>query len=375
MAIQHGSIPESMEQAFLIKSQLSQVGPVYILQLDQEGRLLGKDGSILGYFYNFIEEDGKDAWIQAWTNHTLPTYTDLYLRWDHQNERQWIEWIKEDKGWCGYASSAQEVLWRRRLMSRDLGLTGLRHDLNNRLFMLRALPELSQFSEPEDLLQDLMDDLPLTLTFFAERFSTEWLQSRLIHRIADDQEMVELSRLLFLVQQRGYPIQGAFGDQVIDPSSTTCEVLSPAFSGVLWSLCFLGAYLRPAQRQEWSSESTFAPQGEQISLQLIFRKSVKISKSFSCCGRAIPQIPLRTLTLMGAQIPWTIWGAECPAPCILSAQSTLDYSFGEPSFHAWKDFIIRWLETWITAANLLGGGVVLSKDLGIEQDGLSLYFP
>ena len=66
---------------------------------------------------------------------------------------------------------------RSQLFARISGLLGIKHDLANRLFLFKALPQLLEFSEPKELLEDIQSELPNLLDFFDHRLSEIWTES------------------------------------------------------------------------------------------------------------------------------------------------------------------------------------------------------
>jgi hypothetical protein len=68
-------------------------------------------------------------------------------------------------------STIRESIYREQLSARNTGLFGFKHDLANRLFLFQALPELLEFSEPTEILNDVVAELPTLLHFFEHRLS------------------------------------------------------------------------------------------------------------------------------------------------------------------------------------------------------------
>lgn len=68
-------------------------------------------------------------------------------------------------------SAIRESIYREQLSARNTGLFGFKHDLTNRLFLFQALPQLLGFSEPTEVLDDVIAELPTLLSFFEHRLS------------------------------------------------------------------------------------------------------------------------------------------------------------------------------------------------------------
>jgi hypothetical protein len=101
--------------------------------------------------------------------------------------------------YCIHLFSQQDIRWKRLLLSRAWCLNGLKHDLSNRLFLLAALPQLVDYSEPAELLSDLTEDLPTTLEFFTHRLDlsfTENLNLNTSFGFSKEDQKKTLSRML-----------------------------------------------------------------------------------------------------------------------------------------------------------------------------------
>lgn len=354
---------------------LKRRGAMCELQLNETGALLGERGAPIVTFERLLASTTRDSWGHALKSRSIPRYTDLSLMCTSGLERWWVEWARLDGGWVGYAQRAHETLWRRRLMSRELGLSGLHHDLNNRLFMLRALPELSQFSSADELMEDLLEELPMTLSFFTERLSAEWLQSKAIKALVDGDEVKALSQVLYRLQRSGDRVEGYVEGAPLAPSEASSP-LSPAFTGLLWSLTALCVQLRPTQQLEWSAElDPLSPAPNASPLTLSLHRPAALTPQWTAGGRLAFKGATRALTLSGGGVPWSIWLSRCPQPQLGAPSRALSYTSGEPPSEGWSTFVRRWLESWLNAADCLGGVVMDARQVGCKEGGLSLCFP
>ena len=90
----------------------------------------------------------------------------------------WISHYHEDGHILCHLKPLSHLIWQRRLLSKQLGLHGFKHDLSNRIFLLSALPQLAEFSDASELMQDLLVELPNTLQFFNQRLPAHLTESQ-----------------------------------------------------------------------------------------------------------------------------------------------------------------------------------------------------
>ena len=79
----------------------------------------------------------------------------------------------------------QSALYAERLAARSAGFTGFHHDLANRLFLFKSIPQLAGFSSPEELFEDLNGELPTLIHFLENRLNKSWIGDEPLETVSD----------------------------------------------------------------------------------------------------------------------------------------------------------------------------------------------
>lgn len=88
-------------------------------------------------------------------------------------------------------SDVSARFYQERLAARNTSLMGMRHDLANQTFLLKALPELAEFASPSELIEDLLEGVPLLLDFLDQRLGSAWTSSLQREPARSAQEVIE----------------------------------------------------------------------------------------------------------------------------------------------------------------------------------------
>ena len=180
------------------------LGGSYVGSLDAEGRLISSEGATSAQETSKETSDGKDQ-LASWV---VPVYQASVRLWlserfidapiqdpnlvssGHSVSFPVTHPITQRESWVcltllgvedhGRSFSLVEVSSRRhqeRLAARAAGLLNLRHDLANQLFLFKALPELSAFSSPEELIEDVTESASGLLKFIDIRLNSSWISA------------------------------------------------------------------------------------------------------------------------------------------------------------------------------------------------------
>jgi hypothetical protein len=313
--------------------------------------------------------------------------------------RVWALWEREEGGGGRLVCQLDtEGRWRRRLLSQRAGLRDLRHDLSGRLFLISALPDLHAHTAPEELIEDLLTDLPALTAFFEERAAPEWVSSPPTPPAptSEGEARASLRALCARVSARCPALA-----LTLAPASPSAPLLPPlsapppsegAFVGVRWALARLDSALKAARRAaEGQGPLAPRPQGSQgvgappLSLHLDsldpHAPHAPPLWDIDLCGRPRVEGALWRLTLRGGGVPWARWGALAPPPAPAVRWFAPAFMAGvEAGATLWEREAREWMEAWWVAADLLGGGLCAPRVEGGERGeegevGVALYWP
>ena len=314
--------------------------------------------------------------------------------------------------------SELEMQWKRLLLSRTWCLKGLKHDLSNRIFLLSALPQLVDYSEPKDLLDDLTEDLPSTLEFFTHRLDltfTENLNLNTSFGFSKEDQKKSLFQSLKEYGTRftwvsGIPCQ--YTDQLIQTylqSQTQIEdvYVHQQSLGIGWSLHHLALLMKNVQlnrsglhssshygTNELTEESqedlnTYAPLIQNPPLPFTLHLGISSHLSLLPADEGLshltqtqkdplnwihdalldlnrqilPQGSCVFLILGGGGIPWNNWyqawmDAESAPEHNKRSKFNSQMSLGIGQDLSWKETAYFWIESWLNAAHMLQGGII-----------------
>lgn len=120
----------------------------------------------------------NDVWEETHAQVILPLHSDTSA------QAAW-HWVKLSLGQRSDAmterplilTSVEGVLQAHLLAAKTSNFIGFQHDLANRLFLFKALPQLIEFSSPAELVADINTELPHLISFIEDRLSPEWTDS------------------------------------------------------------------------------------------------------------------------------------------------------------------------------------------------------
>lgn len=128
---------------------------------------------------------------------------------------------------------------RNQLLARTSGLLGIKHDLANRLFLFKALPQLLEFSAPKELLEDIQSELPNLLDFFDHRLSEIWTESMPLNHLRSSSEFQTAVESLLHTHQLSKYFTLQYSSDLQDIKFTRpCS-----FLGLEWSFRYLATLI------------------------------------------------------------------------------------------------------------------------------------
>ena len=246
-----------------------------------------------------------------------------------------------------------DSLYRQQLSARSTGLIGLKHDLANRLFLFKALPQLLEFSPPEELINDVVTEIPNLLSFIEARLSPTLIESLNTHELCSPTELID--QLQDRVNQ--HPSIATYFKIITDEhihtdlnsSSTPVSRRPQSLLGLEWSLSYLALLVK--------RRLIILEPGEKLNLCLSY--APKGQASFSGQGGMlcpdVPSLSLKlTLPLSVSDLSETLklWKRRTH---INTHSSDLKKRDTGPQLS-----LVAWWETWINASYMLMGNSYLS---------------
>ena len=241
-------------------------------------------------------------------------------------------------------SDVNARFYQERLAARNSGLLGFKHDLANQIFLFKALPELVEFSSPDELIEDLLVGIPPFLNFLERRLAPEWTEALLIKStIGAETICAELTQWIqhCALPQRQWQISSAGLSDLAAPSMTTL--------GVCWSLTQLAWRIR---RGEVAGTS----QNALIEVSLSAPPQLT-SPVVGDCGQLLHQSPQLELSLTvegwdltNAMDDWHSGIGWCGSS---SSAQRREATLAE--------YRAMWIGSWVSAAHLTRGVVRVTQ--------------
>ena len=335
--------------------------------------------------------------------------------------------------YCIHFISKEENRWNRLLLSRTWCLKGLKHDFSNRIFLLSALPQLVDYSEPAELLNDLTEDLPSTLEFFTNRLDLSFTENLHLHtsfgfskedqKKSLSQSLSEFCTRFKWVSNRSIQVNDDGLNTYLATRSDLDEIYVHQRSlGLGWSLHLLALLFKQTQlnRSGLAYERTHSEYCELDPDQLLYApeqiqspsdltiyldvadfslnppshrsdsssdyESIQM-KTLDLDQKLLPHVSCLFILLQGGGIPWSQWQTGWQSfkdqdHSLFDSQMSL----GIARDLSWQQQAYHWIETWINASLMLQGGVISIQQLKTlhpsldlhsfeNQDGIVLYFP
>ena len=116
----------------------------------------------------------------------------------------------------------------------------LKHDLANRLFLFKSLPQMAEFSEPQELLNDVLEELPNLVEFLETRLASRHMESMPFSWLTSEQSLFNRFKEL-----GGLPLLSALFEFEYPTEIETTQEFSPSlqgsFLGLEWSFLYLSS--------------------------------------------------------------------------------------------------------------------------------------
>ena len=361
---------------------------VITVDINEKGEMI--DGHLES---NGVDQRTERAQSDSLSEHIHPSYRDALNTWlasqvgdqDRQAKRfsqsvicpfklthtelTWFE-LRVDQGRTLLLIELTETLNRMRLSARASNLLGFHHDLANRLFFFKALPDLIEFSEPQDLLGEVTEELPRLLTFLDARLSMDCIGAVEINRVRDDRALIESIHHLFtrLSEIEEIAALFTFSQEEMRPNAT--HHLHGASMGRVhsllsleWSLKFLAQLIkRGALKRDSSSpiKLTLSP-----TERTKIRTESSAERLHGVCGALLPddiqlclRLDLRALEDVSLAQGFERWHQRAHV-----ARHRSDLSVQDPDALV---SLSAWIESWVSASFGLMGAVYIVENSSVE---------
>lgn len=344
--------------------------PYVTRRVNESGELVAHLNSSLEKFHS----EGSGLCDQL-TQHVHPSYREAMAVWlkettetlgfTHHHTRQsvscpfilkskeviWFE-VRFDQADSLTLIEMSDILFRIRLSARMSGFIGFKHDLANRLFLLKALPGLIGFSDPRELLDDVNQELPRLSAFLDDRLSPQWVDgvdleyhvshAELYGAISDDL-FHRLKAMPTVTAAFAFELEAGLADTLTQQRMRNCSLL-----GVEWSITYLaklikrGVFVRDPSKPLKLSLSSHIP--------------TQVPEAPCECNALLPDDATLCLTLDLSTLE-QISLSECFEMCrqrthLIPSRSNLADLDPESSV-----ILSAWLESWINASYELMGAV------------------
>ncbi|MAD61429.1 MAG: hypothetical protein CMH49_07970 [Myxococcales bacterium] len=211
-------------QAWPQDSKLRQISfPISIASADQEE--------------TFPSE--QSAWVYSELSR-LPTWMHHALKKTLKEEVQGLKNEQSEALYLLNLTRLDERLQRSLYQAQSTTRFGLKHDLANRLFLFKALPEMIDFTEPQELLDDLLTELPNLIGFLEGRLAPKYTESVSLSWIKSEQGILEafkgLEKLSSLASLFTFDLP-----QNLSVNQELSSSIQHSFLGVEWSLLYLSS--------------------------------------------------------------------------------------------------------------------------------------
>ena len=288
----------------------------------------------------------------------LPTWMHHALKGTLKEEVDGLSSEQSESLYILSLTRLDERLHRSLYQAQSTTRFGLKHDLANRLFLFKALPEMIEFTEPRELLDDLLTELPNLMRFLEGRLAPKYTESVSLSWIKSEQGILEtfkeLEEMSALASLFTFDLpQNLSVDQELSSS------IQHSFLGVEWSLLYLSSIhkhlMTSNQVQSASAKSIqcslvrFNSSDELTNLtQLSHKEMIK-----GDCGFLAPNQMQYCLKLsFEKEIELDLEQVLSDWYCLsLDPNYSLGIKRNLEKDQAWA----IWLDTWRTAAHLLKG--------------------
>ena len=248
----------------------------------------------------------------------------------------------------------------------------LKHDLANRLFLFKSLPQMAEFSEPQELLNDVLEELPNLVEFIETRLASRNMESMPFSWLTSEQSLFNRFKEL-----GGLPLLSTLFEFEYPKAVETTQEFSPnvqgSFLGLEWSFLYLSSINKHLIKTYKITDVKRKPLHCSLSYYTGFDELAQGTQLndydliYGDCGRLTPDRVRYCLKLSFEQ------SLELNLKQVLRDWYTFkldpNYSLGLKRHIEKEQAWTLWLNTWFNAAHLLKGIVKI-----LDQHTITIIF-
>ncbi len=326
----------------------------------------------IGSTYEGFGLSNEDLWVFSelsilpnWLSNTLREQFNAELAQKRSSTNQEASINSINHSQTGSASGESKSFYRLRCrrveerfkqalyVSQNTTRFGLKHDLANRMFLFKALPQMLDFAEPHELLNDVLAELPNLMSFLEERLAPKYSESIPLTWYTNTQSLFdgfdEMSQLNSLSTLYQFECSQAFVREAEQSDQFAKKV---CFLGLEWSLLYLSSLNKHLLKASQLKKAQAKPIS--CTLQPLDQAQINLNELLhGDCGRLLPDQAQYCLSLCFDEAQDVDFDQVLKHWKVLSFDS--NHSLGIARNLEKDQSWALWLETWLYACHLLKG--------------------